>query len=214
MSEEGSRNIFSFLHKHTAGILRWGAVWPCLPYLGAHEGARKARPLVQSWHLCSWARCKHQILNAEEVERCLDPISPFCHTMGTPVTATLGGGGGEKFGLGLVHASSWERCWEAIHDADAGERHLGWKSYKKRHGQVLRQDCWVSTRAGGEEMQRRSRCPTRSQSLPGEKAGANSGRQGGTSEGDAGCRTRVPKAAKAPGGDGGRGCGGVCALLV
>lgn len=212
MSEEGSRNIFSFLHKYTSGILRWGAVWPCLPYLGAHEGARKARPLVQIWHLWSWARCKHQLLNAEEAERCLDPISPFCHTMGTPVTAALGGGG--NLGLALVHASSWERCWEAIHDADTGERHLRWKSYKKRCGQVLRQDCWVSARAGGEGMRRRTWCPTRSQSLPGKKQEQTAVGQGGTSGGDSGCRTRVPKVAKAPGGDGGRGCGGVCALLV
>lgn len=102
---------------------------------------------------------------------------PFCHTMGTSVTAALGG----KSGLTLVHASIWGRCWEEIHDAEAGECHQGWKSYKKRHGQVFRQDFWVSARAGGKEMQgpgvlhTARACPGKSGSKQ-QSAGRNLGR--------------------------------------
>lgn len=50
---------------------------------------------------------------------------------------------GGKSGSALLGAGSQGRCWEEIHDAEAGEHHPGWKSYKKRPGQVIRQDCWV-----------------------------------------------------------------------
>jgi len=132
---------------------------------------------------------------------------PFCHTMGTPVTATLGG----ESGLVLVHAVIWGRCWEEIHDAEARECHPGCKSYAKP-GRPSHQAGFLGLcESWGWRNARRTRCPTRSW----RKASANSSWQGETSEEDAGrlpadgCRTRVPRGSQSSG-DGG--CGGVCAL--
>lgn len=67
----GSRNIFSFLHKHTRAALPHGPGGRCLPSLGAGK--------ARGWHRRSWERCRCQILGAEEDETRPDPRS---HTLG------------------------------------------------------------------------------------------------------------------------------------